>query len=433
MLHDEPLAEVTDNLRRGRTELDAYVEKLDSRAAVIDPEVQAFVSDVNQWERVRERASELDDQYPSAGARPPLYGVPVGVKDIFHVNAFETRAGSDLPPEVLTGSEGAAVARLRDAGAIILGKTETTEFASSEPGPTRNPHNTNHTPGGSSSGSAAAVASGLCPLALGTQTIGSIGRPAAFCGIVGVKPSYNRIPTDGLIPSSPSVDTVGYFTQDVEGAQLTAALLCEDWRSLAPQDEPTLGIPDGPYLDQATESGHAAFEGHVDRLAAAGYDIERVTVLKDISAVNKRHKQLVAAEMAVAHEGFYQEYSDQYADSTHDLIERGRNLTTAELARGRHGRKQLRSKLETRMDEANIDVWIAPAALGPAPSGLEDTGDPVMNLPWTYAGLPTVGLPAGKTESGLPLGIQCATRYGADEDLLVWVDGITSGLQYDRE
>ena len=154
--------------------------------------------------------------------------MPVGVKDIFHAAGFETRAGSQLPPELLTGPEADAVGRLRAAGCLILGKTVTTEFAYYEPEPTRNPHNLAHTPGGSSSGSAAAVAAGLAPLALGTQTIGSVIRPAAFCGIVGFKPSYGRISPEGLIFFSPSLDHVGLFTQDVAGMSLAAAVLCEN-------------------------------------------------------------------------------------------------------------------------------------------------------------------------------------------------------------
>ncbi len=142
--------------------------------------------------------------------RPPLFGIPIGIKDIFHVNGFSTHAGSRLPPKQLMGEEAKCVSDLKKAGALILGKTVTTEFAYFEPGPTMNPHNPNHTPGGSSSGSAAAVAAGLCPLALGSQTIGSIIRPASFCGVVGYKPSYDRISRDGVIPVSPSLDHIGF-------------------------------------------------------------------------------------------------------------------------------------------------------------------------------------------------------------------------------
>lgn len=430
MLYDASLAHVADRLRRSRLDPVAFVETLESRAATVEPEVEAFVSEPDRWERVRDAVVDREEQYPTVASRPPLYGVPVGVKDIFHVDELETRAGSDVPPSVLAGSESAAVARLTEAGAVVLGKTVTAEFAYAEPGPTRNPHDTDHTPGGSSSGSAAAVAAGLCPLALGTQTIGSVIRPAAFCGVVGVKPSYGRVPTDGIVPVSPSVDTVGYFTQDVASARLAAGVLCDDWRALpTPRERPTLGVPDGPYLDQATDAGRDAFETHVDRLAAAGYETERVTVMDGIDAVNERHERLMAAEMAIAHADWDDEHADRYADLTREFVERGRETTAAAVARGRRGREQLRNALEARMTETGVDVWIAPSARGPAPEGIDDTGDPVMNLPWTHAGLPTVSLPAGETDGGLPLGVQCATRFGADEDLLAWAAALASALR----
>jgi len=435
MIHEASLAETVDDLRRGRTDPVEYVETLNARTGHLEPELGAFVDESDRWERVRTAAGNLADRYSGPAERPPLYGVPVGVKDVFHVEGLETRAGSDLPADVLTGEEATVVSRLRDAGAVVLAKTVTAEFAYFDPGPTRNPHDTDHTPGGSSSGSAAAVAAGFCPLALGTQTIGSVARPAAFCGIVGFKPTFGRVPTEGVIPVSPSVDTVGWFTQDVAGACLGAAVCCDDWRMLPePRERPTLGVPEGPYLDQTDDVGREAFEAQVERLANAGYDVERVDVLADVAAVNERHKRLMAAEMAVAHESWYREYSDRYADATRDLIEKGHEVTGAEIARGRQGRHDLRAALETRMDEAGVDLWVSPAAPGPAPGGIDDTGDPVMNLPWTHAGLPVVSVPAGTTgdwverETGLPLGLQCVARSGADEDLLWWAEGLVDAL-----
>jgi len=430
VLYEASLADTVDGLRRGRTDPVAFVETLESRATAVEPEVEAFVSESDRWERVREAAVERSEQVPTVATRPPLYGVPVGVKDIFHVDGFETRAGSDVPGAALAGPESTAVRRLREAGAVVLGKTVTAEFAYADPGPTRNPYDTAHTPGGSSSGSAAAVAAGVCPLALGTQTIGSVIRPAAFCGVVGLKPSYGRIPTDGVVPVAPSVDTVGCFTQDVAGVRLAASVLCDDWRTLpTPNARPTLGVPEGPYLDQASDAGRDAFGTHVDRLAATGYEIERVTVMEDIDAINERHERLMAAEMAIAHADWYDDYADRYADVTRELVERGRETTAGAIARGRRGREQLRTSLEARMAETGVDVWIAPSAPGPAPEGIDDTGDPVMNLPWTHAGLPTVSLPAGETDEGLPLGVQCVARFGADEDLLAWAAEVASALR----
>jgi len=399
-----------------------------SRVAEVDTKIRAFVPEDGREERVREAALAIEAEYAGPSDRPPLYGVPIGVKDVFRVDGLETRAGSDLPPEVLAGPEASAVIRLREAGGVILGKTVTTELAYFDPGPTRNPRDTDHTPGGSSSGSAAAVAAGLCPLALGTQTVGSVIRPAAFCGVVGFTPTYGRVPTDGVLPVSPAVDRVGWFTQVLADARPVAAVLCEDWRVLPePREHPTLGVPEGPYLEQASDAGLAAFEEHVDLLAEA-YDIERVPVLEDIEAINRRHEELMAAEMAIAHGEWYDAYADRYADVTSALIERGRSVRSGDIARDRRGRTDLRETVESRMDEAGVDAWITPAAPGPAPEGIEDTGDPVMNLPWSHAGLPAVSIPAGNTDDGLPLGIQCVARPGADEDLLAWGPRIGSVL-----
>jgi Asp-tRNA(Asn)/Glu-tRNA(Gln) amidotransferase A subunit family amidase len=212
--------------------------------------------------------SELAARHPDRARRPPLFGVALGVKDAFHVDGLPTRAGSRLPPEVLQGPEGPCVAALRQAGALVVGKTVTTEFTYFAPGPTRNPRNPKHTPGGSSSGSAAAVAAGLVPLALGTQTIGSITRPAAFCGVVGFKASYGRISRDGVIPLAPSLDQVGFFTAGVDGAARVAPLLVREWRHAHPEGRPVLGVPEGPYLESASPEGLAHFREVCRRLTA---------------------------------------------------------------------------------------------------------------------------------------------------------------------
>ena len=193
LIADAPLAETADALRSGEYDLLGYLDSVLDRLDAIDAQVQAFLPEPNRRERLRREAEALAARYTTPESRPPLYGIPIGVKDIYRVDGFETRAGSALPPELLAGDEAACVTILREMGALILGKTVTTEFAFFEPGPTHNPHNLDHTPGGSSSGSAAAVAAGLSPLTIGSQTIASTIRPASFCGIVGFKPSYGRI------------------------------------------------------------------------------------------------------------------------------------------------------------------------------------------------------------------------------------------------
>ena len=430
MRHAEPLADAVTALRTRETTPTAYAEGLLDRAAEIEPTIESLVPEPNRRERVLEATRRLVGDYPDPASGPALFGIPVGVKDIFHVDGMETRAGSDLLPEVLAGPEGTAVRRLREAGAVVLSKTVTTEFAYFSPGPTRNPHDPERTPGGSSSGSAAAVAAGLCPVALGTQTVGSVIRPAAFCGVVGFKPTRGRIPTDGVIPLSRSVDHVGFFTQDTAGLPLVAAVLCDDWRTLPPAPEkPTLGVPTGSYLEQASQVALDAFDRHLDTLAAAGYEVVRVGAFDSIEAVNARHNRLVAADAALAHDGWYREHGERYASKTRELIETGLETATADIAAGRRGREDLRDRLTALMDDHGIDCWIAPAAPGPAPRGIDSTGDPVMNLPWTHAGLPTVAVPASRTDDGLPLGVQCAGRFGADESVIGWSHGVAAAFE----
>ncbi|SNR66417.1 amidase [Halorubrum vacuolatum] len=429
MLHPEPLATTADALRAGQIDVSTYLGKLKARTDTVEPEVSALVPEEDRWNRLDEDAAVLAGTYRDPADRPSLYGVPIGIKDIIHVDGLPTQAGSTLPPDVLAGPEATVVRLLRDAGALVFGKTVTTEFAHFDPGPTRNPHDLDRTPGGSSSGSAAAVASGICPAALGTQTIGSVIRPAAFCGIVGFKPSFGRIPTDGVIPLSTSVDHVGFFTQDTAGASLLASILCDGWRQLpAPTGRPTLAVPDGPYLEQASPVALDAFESQLERLGKGGYELVRLSTLTDIEAINERHKRLVAADAALAHDEWYREYGDRYAEETGGLIETGKAVTIDTVSEARRSRHELRAGFLELMDQHDVDLWIAPAAPGPAPEGIETTGDPVMNLPWTHTGLPTITVPAGKTADDLPLGVQCAGRFGADEDVIRWSHGLADTL-----
>jgi len=421
--HENRLADAVAELRSGARTPTQYVDDCLDRLDAVEGDVQAFLPENGRAERVATEAAELEAEYGDDA--PALYGVPVGVKDIFHVDGLPTRAGSELPPEALAGSQAATVGALLDSGAILMGKTVTTEFAYFEPGPTRNPHDLDRTPGGSSSGSAAAVAAGEVPLALGSQTVGSVIRPASFCGVVGVKPSYDRLPLDGVFPLSPSADHVGFFTQDAAGARIAAEVLAPEWE--APEEEaggkPVVGVPHDNYLSQADEAMVSAFERSLDGLANAGYELRRTDALADIEAINERHQELVAAEAALTHDALYEQYGEQYGDGTVELLEDGREVRVGRLIDARNARRGLRNELAEVMDETGVDVWAGPAAPGPAPAGIDDTGDPVMNLPWTHAGLPTVGLPAGEID-GLPVGVQFAGRFGADERLLAWAESI---------
>jgi Asp-tRNA(Asn)/Glu-tRNA(Gln) amidotransferase A subunit family amidase len=407
-----------------RDEIDRLEERFERR----EPELLSFLPEEGRFERLRRQAEDLEARWPDPKRRPPLFGLPVGIKDIFHVEGFPTRAGSRLPPEVLRGEEGPAVAALKAAGALIAGKTVSTEFAYFAPGPTRNPYHPEHTPGGSSSGSAAAVGAGLVPLALGTQTIGSITRPAAFCNAVGLKPSYDRVSRDGVIPLAPPVDHIGAFTPDVATMIRAARVLLPDWRDDEAQEQvgrfPVLGIPEGPYLSQPGAEGQAHFLTTCDRLRAAGFEVRAVPALLDFDAIVARHRRLVAAEVARVHAEWFPRFRELYAPQTIELIERGQKVSEDELEQDRTGRAALRAELTAAMERHGIDLWISPPARGPAPCGLASTGDPIMNLPWSHAGLPTLGLPAGRSAEGLPMGLQLAGGWWRDEALLAWGEEI---------
>lgn len=322
------------------------------------------------------------------------------------MDGLPTTAGSALPPEELAGPEAAAVSLLKRAGAVVLGKTVTTEFAYFEPGPTRNPRDPSRTPGGSSSGSAAAVAAGYCPVALGTQTIGSIIRPAAYCGVVGYKPTYGRISTQGIVPLAESFDTVGLLAGDVAWVARTAAVLCASWREIgeAPK-RPPLTVPDGPLLDRVEPVAREAFEWQIQRVRHAGYEIRRTKAFAKLDEIERAHKRLMFAEMARVHADWFARYEALYRPRTAAAIREGMDVPLDEQHALRASRLWLRSALAGR-------VWACPAATGAPPAGLESTGDPIMNLPWTNAGLPAVTIPMEG------FGLQIVGEWMRDEELL---------------
>lgn len=433
-LNPAPLALTTGDLIAGRLDLRDHINAFCDRLEKYDRDIKAFLPEQGRRERLLKEADRLVQAYPKQSARPPLFGVLVGVKDIFHVEGFSTAAGSNLDPALLAGPEAECIGLLRRAGALILGKTATTEFAYFEPGPTRNPHNLDHTPGGSSSGSAAGIAAGLCQLSLGTQTIGSVIRPAAFCGIAGFKPSYGRIPTAGLIYFSRSVDHVGYFTQDFAGMEIVAEVLCSGWQEIKVNYKPVLGVPRGKYLEQADPEALKAFNDQLRLLCDSGYQVKEFPALDDIGVIASWHRKLIAAEMAAEHEQWFAQYSHLYRPRTRELIMEGQALSRVELLESRRRQAMLKDKLETLRRENRFDLWVSPSAPGPAPAGIEATGNPIMNLPWTSAGLPSVNVPAGRSSNKLPLGLQLVAPFMGDELLLKWAweaADIFSSLQAD--
>ena len=408
-------------LRSGDTDLRTYLNGLCDAIASGDPKILAMVPGTLDRKRILIEAAQLLDRYPNPADRPALFGMPVGIKDIIRASGFPTRCGSKLPPEVFEGPEAECVARIKAAGGIIMGKTVTTEFAYFEPGPTRNPHNPNHTPGGSSSGSAAGVASGFFPLALGSQTGGSVIRPAAYCGVVGFKPSFGRISMDGVMPLSKTLDHLGIFCADPSGIDPFMRVLATDWRSARVQKDPgspVFGVPDGPYLGLATPHGRKYFERTLERLHAAGLQIKHIPFLQNIEEINDHLLRLMWAEIARSHDAWYRGYGHLYSAKMRDAVEQGRKIGDGEHAALRAETSAFRRQVEEKMHAEGIDAWLCPSTMDSAPEGLDSTGSPIMNFSWTFGGFPALSLPADKDDLGLPHGLQVVGFFMKDEELV---------------
>ncbi|MBI9045136.1 MAG: amidase [Anaerolineaceae bacterium] len=408
-------------IQNNETDLHEVIDQLKTSFEKTEETLFSFLTEDRRFERLHQEAEELYHKYPTPESRPALFGLLIGVKDIFRAKGFETRAGSRLPAELFAGAEAESVSLMKAAGALVMGKTVSTEFAYFAPGKTTNPVNSGHTPGGSSSGSAAAVGAGLAPFAFGSQTIGSISRPASYCGVVGLKPSFGRISREGVIPVSLSVDHVGYFTKNVLSAQFTAPFLYKDWQVKEyPSRKPIVGIPIGPLLDQADEEMLKHFENRVNKLEQAGYQVKRVQAMPDFDEINQRHNAIVAVDAAEVHQDWFKEYRHLYHPKTVELILKGQKTTHEEYQSALPGRGKLRHELSALMNLHQIELWLSPGAQGAAPLGLDSTGLPIMNMPWTHCGFPTLTVPMGINPDGLPLGMQIAADWYQDEFLLEW-------------
>jgi Asp-tRNA(Asn)/Glu-tRNA(Gln) amidotransferase A subunit family amidase len=364
-----------------------------------------------------ERISELDASIHAwvevapqpAEGEGALSGVPFGAKDIIETRGLATEYGSPIYKGRIGAEDAAIVRELRRRGAILLGKTQTTAFAYRTPAPTRNPHNLEHTPGGSSSGSAAAVASGMVPLALGTQTLGSVLRPASFCGVAGFKPTYGLVSLEGVLPLAPSLDTLGFFTR-------TAADMLAFWQAFgqdAGRDEDVaIGVPD-PF-PEVDASMAAAFRDVVSRFRAAGLAVRVAQVGDILSRLNEAARVVMAYEAAQVHEQRYREHGSQLADLA-TLIREGLAVSEDSYETARRYLDECRTRVVDLYE--TTPIILGPAAVGPAPFTLASTGDPRMNAPWTALGTPAITIPMGASD-GLPLGLQITANRGDDGRVL---------------
>ena len=357
--------------------------------------------------RARDRVSPLG----------PLHGVPVGFKDIIDTADQPTAYGSPIYPGHRPAGDAACVALVRAAGGVVLGKTVTTEFAFIHPGKTRNPHNPDYSPGGSSSGSAAGVADFMVPLAFGTQTGGSVIRPASFCGVVGYKPTHGQFSYAGVKLLAGSLDTLGGFARHVADlAVLRAALLGAPSSVEMPGSPPRLGLCRTPWWDQADPSTQSAVAAAVDCARTAGATVEDVTLPSEFAALGDANQTIMFFEgrRSLAHE---------FANHEDKLSARLKSAIPPDLAISYDAYREAieiaidcRRRFNGLLDD--YDALIVPSAVGEAPEGLESTGNALFNRPWTTIGAPCVTLPRHRGRNGLPVGIQLVTRTGADEALL---------------
>jgi Asp-tRNA(Asn)/Glu-tRNA(Gln) amidotransferase A subunit family amidase len=422
------LAQAASDIREGRITSVELVGDCLERIREIDANVEAWA--FLDRDHALRQAGAADDWRRRGKETGPLHGVPIGVKDIFDTGDMPTELGSPLWAGRTPRRDAAVVARLRAAGAVVVGKTVTTEYAYFHPGKTRNPHDPARTPGGSSSGSAAAVAAYMVPGAIGSQTNGSVIRPAAFCGVVGYKPTHGLIPRSGALILSRTLDHFGVFARSVEDAALLAETLMgfdeedADTRPLArpplvsvatsaPPLPPRFAFVKSPAWKHVEPETAEAFPQAVEALGENALEVDLGT---GFEAAIDMHRTVMEVEMAHNLRRDYDQGGEKLSARLRQLIERGRQEKAAGYLAAVTGRERLYEALDPVFDE--YDAILTPAAPGEAPRGLESTGNPAFCTIWTYLGVPAVTLPLLHGPSGMPLGVQLIARRGNDARLL---------------
>lgn len=398
---------------------------------------------VQAWEYldpdyVLAQAAACDVRRHSGENSAPLLGIPVGIKDVFATVDMPTGWGTPIHAGKRWGYDAAVVERLRQAGAVIMGKTVINEYATGKAGKTRNPHNLNHTPGSSSSGSAAAVAAGMVPLAIGTQAVGSVLRPAAYCGILGFKPTLGTVSRFGALPGSRALEHVGFFARTIEDLGLVFRVLVgadtRDPDCVGGSDSygefahrswirpPKFALIRGPFWQQADAEAQATLLDSAQRVANAGAEIQEVDLPSEF-AQYMDPVEVYACQALVAHHGQdFATYRDQMSPKLVGLFEKG--VSYPPLAQAHADRLVATYCLSLAKILSSVDAILTPVTTGAAPLGLENTGSPIFCALWSLLGLPAISLPIHKNPQGLPLGIQVVAARGQDLHLL----GIASWL-----
>jgi aspartyl-tRNA(Asn)/glutamyl-tRNA(Gln) amidotransferase subunit A len=421
-LNPPPEATITgagEALRAGRLSCRQLLERCLARIDELEADVRAWV--IVDREGALVQAEALDAELAAGIDRGPLHGIPLGIKDIIDVAGLPTACGSKRWRDRIADRDAPLLVNLRTAGAVFVGKTVTTPYAWIDPPPTRNPWDLDRTPGGSSSGSAAALACGMVLGAIGSQTGGSITRPASFCGVCGLKPTYGTQLVDGILPFAPSLDHPGPLARTVTDLRLLLRGLDGTWDQPTPQPEPRngpirLARLRGFFDDQAEPPMRTAFEAALGTFRAAGIAVVDADDPVDFPAILRRHRTVMAAEAAAVHREGIAEHPDDYPPRITALIEEGLRTSALDYIRAEwNWDRDHWPEFDSLFERA--DILATPAALGPAPTP-ETTGDPRFNSPWSYLGLPTVTFPIGSSPEGLPLGIQLIGNWYEDGDLL---------------
>jgi Asp-tRNA(Asn)/Glu-tRNA(Gln) amidotransferase A subunit family amidase len=426
-------------IREGAISAEQLAEACLARVREAEPQVQAWQFLDAEHVRAQARARDADRRE----GRPcgPLHGVPLGIKDIIDTVDMPTEDGTVLHAGRAPVQDAAVVARLRAAGAVIMGKTVTTECATYTPGKTRNPHDPEHTPGGSSSGSAAAVAAGMVPLALGSQTNGSVIRPAAFCGVYGFKPTHGLVPRSGILKLSRALDHVGVFARTLEDVALAAEVLVgwdeldpdtrpratPPYREIAAQEPPLppmLAFVKGPVWERADAETREAF---AELCSALGERVAEIELPESARNVLDWHRTVMEAEMAANLELEWERGADRLSASLRAQLERGRAVTALDYQKALARMPLLNEALAETLQR--FDAILTPAAPGTAPKGLDSTGDPAFCTLWTFCGMPALSLPLMRGANGLPIGAQLVAQRGDDARLLRTARWLASRVQ----
>ena len=424
------IEEIAAAVKGRRTDPVALVEASLRRIAAVEKEVQGWC--LIDRERALADAQVLRQEAEAGRIRSPLHGMPVAIKDVLDVAGLPTRAGSKTRAQIAPSTIDAhVVTLLKAAGAVVLGKAHTTEFAYFDgPPPTRNPHNVAHTPGGSSAGPAAVVASGMVPLSLGTQTAGSVSRPAAYCGIAAFKPSTLAWSSSGLVPFAPSFDTIGIFAHRVRDAVTAARVLMPPFLRQRAAEAPsplTIGVVEEPITEAASAAVADSVRTAAEALAAAGVGVKRLTSPVAFAEIAGWHKTIIEYEVAHAHP--HLEHNSDVSAGLREAVARGRVVTDPAYldAHAALGAARERFWLET----AQANALLFPAAPDVAPVGMK-TGDPRFIVPFTALGGPIVSIPVGTGAGGMPLGLMLIGAPGMDAEIGVIAEQIAPVIELRR-